>query len=72
MTTAYTVTGMTCAHCVRAVTEELEGLGGVSAVTVDLIPGGQSQVTVTSGQPLTDEAVAAALEEAGGYRLAAT
>ncbi len=72
MATAYAVTGMTCAHCVRAVTEELEALGGVSAVTVDLVPGGQSQVTVTSDQPLTDEAVAAALEEAGGYRLAAT
>ena len=44
----YQVTGMTCEHCVRAVTEEIESLAGVSAVTVALVPGGESAVTVTA------------------------
>jgi copper chaperone len=71
MTTAtYQVTGMTCEHCVHAVTGELKNLGGVSDVTVDLHSGGESAVTVTSEAPLTAEAVAAAVDEAGDYRLA--
>jgi copper chaperone len=71
MTSAtYEVTGMTCEHCARAVTSELAGLDGVSAVTVRLVPGGVSAVTVTSGSPLTAQVVAAALDEAGDYRLA--
>jgi len=70
MTSAiYQVTGMTCAHCVHAVTEELKSLDGVSDVTVQLNPGGESTVTVTSSTPLPAEAVAAALDEAGGYQL---
>jgi copper chaperone len=68
--TTYQVTGMTCEHCVRAVTEEIESLDGVSAVTIALVPDGESAVTVSSRAPLTDEAVAAALDEAGAYRLA--
>jgi len=68
--TTYQVTGMTCEHCVRAVTEEIESLAGVSAVAVDLIPNAVSAVTVTSDAPLTTTAVAAALDEAGAYRLA--
>jgi copper chaperone len=72
MTSAtYEVTGMTCEHCSRAVTSELVSLAGVSAVTVRLVPGGVSAVTVTSDSPLTAEAVATALDEAGDYRLAA-
>jgi copper chaperone CopZ len=71
MTSAtYRVTGMTCEHCVHAVTEELKNLGGVTGVTVALVAGGQSAVTVTSDMPLTEQAVAAALDEAGDYRLA--
>ena len=66
----YQVTGMTCEHCVRAVTEELSGLDGVRKVTVGLVPGGLSGVTVTSEGPLPRNAVAAALDEAGDYRLA--
>jgi copper chaperone len=70
MTTAtYQVTGMTCGHCVRAVSEELKNLDGVRDVTVDLHPGGASVVTVSSEAPLTAGAVAAALDEAGDYRL---
>jgi copper chaperone len=70
VSTTYQVTGLTCEHCVRAVTEELAGVPGVSAVTVSLVPGGESGVTVTSDAPLATEAVAAALDEAGAYSLA--
>lgn len=68
-TTTYAVTGMSCEHCVHAVTSELGGLAGVSAVTVNLVPGGSSLVTVASEGPLTEEAVSAALEEAGDYQI---
>jgi len=44
--TTYTVTGMTCEHCVHAVTEELTSLGGVTQVNVELVPSGESKVTV--------------------------
>ena len=57
----YTVQGMTCEHCVRAVTEEVRKVPGVSDVHVDLTGG---TVAVT-GEPLDDEAVAAAVDEAG-------
>jgi copper chaperone len=69
--TTYAVTGMSCEHCVNAVTSELTGLDGVSAVTVDLVPGGNSRVTVASDRPLPEEAVSAALDEAGGYQISA-
>jgi copper chaperone len=69
-TTMYLVNGMTCGHCVHAVTAELSALTGVAGVSVDLVPGGSSPVTVTSEAPLTPAAVAAALDEAGDYRLA--
>jgi copper chaperone len=65
----YQVTGMTCEHCVHAVTEEIESLAGVSAVTVTLVPGGESAVTITSDGPIPTEAVATALDEAGAYNL---
>lgn len=58
----YTVRGMTCDHCTRAVTAELSDLEGVSAVEVDLASGA---VTVESDRPLDAAAVAAAVEEAG-------
>jgi copper chaperone CopZ len=61
---------MTCEHCVRAVTGELAGIDGVTGVTVDLVPGGRSRVTVASTAPLAEQAVAAALDEAGGYQVA--
>jgi copper chaperone len=71
MTSAtYQVTGMTCEHCVHAVTGELKNLDGVTGVTVELVPGGPSLVTVTSDGSLPAGAVAAALDEAGDYRLA--
>jgi len=68
--TTYQVTGMTCEHCVRAVTEEIRNLDGVSTVSVELSPGGASAVTVTAGAPLSTAAIESALDEAGDYRLA--
>src|SRR6476469_6116891 len=68
-TATFSVTGMTCAHCVAAVTEEVSRLDGVSAVAVDLNAGGDSRVTVTSTAPLPVEAVRDAVDEAG-YTLA--
>ena len=68
-TRTYSVTGLTCGHCAHAVTSELEELDGVSDVSVDLVAGGASQVTVTSGQPLDEAKIAAALDEAGDYQL---
>jgi copper ion binding protein len=66
VTSTYTVTGMTCSHCVQAVTSEVSELPGVSAVEVDLASGA---VTVTSAAPLADGDVRAAVDEAG-YELA--
>ena len=69
-TSTYLVTGMTCGHCVAAVTAELTALDGVQDVSVQLDPEGASTVMVSAASPLTDEQVAAALDEAGDYRLA--
>ena len=66
-TSTYTVQGMTCGHCVAAVTEELSKLDGVSHVDVDLSSG---RVIVQSDGSLDDGDVAAAVDEAG-YTLAA-
>ena len=68
MTTTYAVAGMTCEHCVAAVTEEVGALPGVTAVRVDLVAGGNSTVQVVSDSELDPSAVAEAVDEAG-YRL---
>ncbi len=60
-TKVFTVTGMTCGHCVSAVTEEVGKVGGVTGVDVQLDGG---QVTVT-GDGVDDTAVRAAVDEAG-------
>jgi copper chaperone len=65
-TTTWSVTGMTCAHCVASVTEEIGELDGVENVSVVLDTGA---VTVTSARPLDRADVQAAVEEAG-YTLA--
>ena len=69
-TATYSVTGMTCGHCVGAVTSELKALDGVTDVAVELVAGGTSTVTVISEQPLAEAQVAEALDEAGDYQLA--
>jgi len=67
-TSSYLVAGMTCGHCVSAVTSELSALDGVSGVEVDLVAGGASTVTVTSAGALDATTVGEAVDEAG-YRL---
>ena len=68
-TKTYAVAGMTCGHCVSAVTEELTLLPGVRDVSVDLVADGTSSVHVVSASPLDDAQVRAAVDEAG-YELA--
>lgn len=65
-TATYQVTGMTCDHCVRAVSEEVGKLAGVNKVDVDLASG---TMTVSSDTPLDEGAVRAAVDEAGDYEL---
>jgi copper chaperone CopZ len=60
--TTYQITGMTCGHCVSAVTTELSALPGVRKVTVDLATGG---ATVTSDSVLPIDEVRNAVDEAG-------
>lgn len=69
ITASYPAVGLTCGHCVGAVTEEILALPGVREVSVDLVAGGTSTLTVTSDSPVPDDALAAALDEAGDYRL---
>ncbi len=64
-TTTYQVTGMTCGHCAQAVTAEVSAIDGVTDVQVDVASG---NVEVT-GEGVTEEAVRAAVDEAG-YALA--
>jgi copper chaperone len=63
------VTGMTCQHCVNAVTEEVTALDSVTRVEIELHPEAVSLVTVTSDAPLDLANVVAAIDEAG-YELA--
>ena len=60
--TTFQVTGMTCGHCQRAVTEEVSRIPGVRGVAVDLATG---SVTVTATQPVDRADVAGAVDEAG-------
>ncbi|MFR9752966.1 heavy-metal-associated domain-containing protein [Nocardia sp. 004] len=65
-TTTYTVTGMTCGHCVSSVKTEISKINGVTEVDVDLSSG---MVRVDSTTPITDADIAAAVDEAG-YEIA--
>jgi copper chaperone len=60
--TTFTVTGMTCGHCVAAVTDEVGKIDGVTKVEVDLPSGA---VTVHSLGPVEPSAFADAVDEAG-------
>jgi len=59
------VAGMTCDHCVHAVTEELSQIAGVTSVNIDLHPGEVSPVAIDSDNDISDSDIAAAVEEAG-------
>ena len=54
-TQTFPVTGMTCGHCVSAVSSEIKEIPGVTDVNVDLVAGGTSTVTVTSDAPVSDD-----------------
>jgi len=69
-TQTFPVTGLTCGHCVGAITSELSVLAGVTDVQIDLVVEGTSTLRVTTDKELTGEQVAAALDEAGEYKLA--
>jgi copper chaperone len=62
ITNTYTVSGMTCGHCVQAVTSEVAGLPMVTGVAVDLPTGA---VTVTSEAAIDLSTLRAAIDEAG-------
>ena len=64
-TKTYRVEGMTCNHCVMSVSNEVGSVEGVTAVAVDL----ESGVVTVTGEAFKDEAIAAAVDEAG-YTLA--
>jgi copper chaperone CopZ len=61
-TETYTVTGMTCGHCVSSVQTEVNQIPGVTDVAVDLASGA---VTITSVAPIEQPVLAAAIDEAG-------
>jgi copper chaperone len=63
--TTYHVTGMTCGHCAKAVSEEVTGSDGVTDVSVDVEAG----TVVVTGEGVTEDAVRTAVDEAG-YALA--
>ena len=60
-TLTYSVPGVSCAHCQAAITEEVAVLPGVEAVEVDL----ETKTVSVSGDPLDNEAIIAAIDEAG-------
>lgn len=68
-TTSFGVTGMTCGHCVSAVTRALSDLSRTVSVDVTLVPGCESRVTVVTEAPLSRDAVDAAVD-AAGYEVA--
>ncbi|MEP7020117.1 MAG: cation transporter [Pseudonocardiales bacterium] len=57
----YTVTGMTCEHCVNAVHSEVGGVSGVDSVEVDLARG----LVSVSGEGFSDDEIREAVDEAG-------
>ncbi|GAA4867298.1 heavy-metal-associated domain-containing protein [Kitasatospora terrestris] len=61
-TVTYTVSGMSCGHCEKSISEEVSGLAGVTAVAADAKAG---TVTVSSEAPLDEDEVRAAIDEAG-------
>ena len=59
------VDGMSCDHCIHAVTEEISKILGVTGVDIDLHAGGISPVTIASDNEISDTDIAAAVDEAG-------
>jgi copper chaperone CopZ len=70
--TTHRITGLTCGHCVEAVSSEVRSLPGVVDVAIDLVPGGEStlRLRMSDDAALDAAALAGALDEAGDYALA--
>ncbi|HOB05221.1 MAG TPA: heavy metal-associated domain-containing protein [Propionibacteriaceae bacterium] len=68
MESTYTVTGMTCGHCVGHITEEMKTVDGVTDVRITLEDG---VMVVTSDAPLDFATVEEAVSEAGDYQVTA-
>jgi copper chaperone len=66
MQSTYTVTGMTCGHCVAHITEEVQAVPGVTEVQV-VLEGGH--MVITSAEPVDFDAVKEAVSEAGEYEV---
>jgi copper chaperone CopZ len=62
VTVVYKVSGMSCGHCEGSVSAEISALPGVTSVQAVASTG---EVTVVSATPLQEEAVRAAVDEAG-------
>jgi copper chaperone CopZ len=60
-TREYTVLGMSCAHCVSAVSDEVGSVDGVDSVEINL----DTKVILVRGESLDDAAIRAAIDEAG-------
>lgn len=65
---SFSIQGMTCEHCERAVTAEIHKIPSVNKVSVELHPGQASIIEVSSDDPVERSQIAAAIEEAG-YQL---
>lgn len=65
MDTTISIDGMTCGHCVAAVTEEISAIAGVSKVDVDLNAGGISTARIASANPISEATLSEAVAEAG-------
>ncbi|GAA2842185.1 heavy-metal-associated domain-containing protein [Kribbella solani] len=66
-TKTFHVLGMTCAHCVRFITEELQTVPGITTIAIDLPTG---KLTITTDRPITPTKIQTAVE-AAGYTLKA-
>ena len=68
MISNYRVQGMTCEHCVHAVTEEVSAIPGVDQATVDLAAGA---LAISSAEPIDFAKITEAVDEAGDYTVSA-
>ncbi|MGI9604825.1 MAG: heavy-metal-associated domain-containing protein [Acidimicrobiales bacterium] len=59
-TTTYSVPDMSCAHCEKAITDEVSAVAGVESVSIDL-----DAKTVTVAGGAADDAIRGAIDEAG-------
>lgn len=68
-TYTFSATGLTCGHCANAVIDELTEIDDVMSARVEVVKGGASQITIEALTDVSRDEVAAALTEAGDYKL---